>query len=581
MHPDYSTPIADHFLKERAQLDAALLSVRSLADESLALHPAAAHLREVQARLQRPFVFLAVGEASSGKSALLNALFGREFSDPDAQRTSVFQFGEEISDVPLNSRVVERRRPLAFLRDFQLVDTAAASAILADPDGSLDRLAAGADLILFAVSVMDPWNEGAWDFIKAVYKTHGREIVIVVQHADERPTLEVDAICRHVERMAFSRLGREFPVCPVSARSALLARTSGLDRARLWRDSGFARLEAHIDSTLGGCRGRGADLPAAAVQGRAVLRDIALDVRRLARDVGAESAAIALAQETIARAEAACRAEIEALREGLQTVAHRCGRQGENLLRRRTRQGWCHELFAGARATPGWARSFHRRCTALVQAGAAKQVTHALNAMIVHYQAAADRLLAACQQAEAIAGVAPHRKAAQEVSARCGQLVEEVDLTLVEHLAGDRVESRVQAALDRSAKCCRWAARLAGTAWGAAAGAALWGALGVSIGAAVTGMLGAAFALARASEARDEALACYQKETPQVFTALIAAVETAFATAADDCGAHLREALEPVGAHCARRAERVAPICDQVEGLENLLGRLASRGAGA
>ena len=118
MATDYSTHIADHFLEERAQLGAALFSLSSLADESLTTIPAAANLRAVQAHLRRPFVFLVVGEASAGKSSLLNALFGREFSDPDEQRTSVFKYGDSPSDTPLTSSLVERYRPLPFLRDF-------------------------------------------------------------------------------------------------------------------------------------------------------------------------------------------------------------------------------------------------------------------------------------------------------------------------------------------------------------------------------------------------------------------------------------------------------------------------------
>lgn len=576
MQTDYPTRIADRFLEERAQLGAALFSLSSLADESLATIPAAANLRAVQAHLRRPFVFLAVGEASAGKGALLDALFGREFSDPDERRTSVFKYGEHPSDTALTSSLVERRRPLAFLRDFQLVDTAAAGATRSDHAARLEELAPTADLILFVVSVVDPWNENAWDLVRGVYEKHRREIVIAVTHADERPEREVEAICRHLERVATARLGHEFPVFPVSAQQALLARTSGLDRPRLWRESGFARLEARIDEIVGGPAGRGRDLPAAAGAGREVLRDISVGVKCLAQEVEAERAAIATAERAIDETEAACDALIGALRGRLCEGAARCSRQGTNLLRVRVAQRAWPAMF-GWSTGRRWARAFHRKLAAFLKAAFDQEIGATLDAMIGHFQASADRLRAACDQSAETAGVDRLRQAAQAISARCGQLAEEVELTLVEHLAQDSVESRAQALLDRASNAQFCAMGFAMSGLLTAVGGWLAQLPAAASGAAAIGLVGAAACLMGARRRREEALRFYQRAAPAFTWTLVAAVDEAFRAAAGACCGQLRESLAPLDAHCERRAECVRPIREQVEGLESVFRRMGSR----
>ena len=576
MPTSYSARITEQFLETRAQLGAALFSLTALAEESLATQPAAARLRAVQAHLRRPFVFLAVGEASAEKSSLLNALFGRDFSDPDERHTSIFKYGDHVSDTALTSSVVERCRPLPFLRDFQLVAAASPGTILSDHEARIEELAPGADLILFVVSIRDPWNESAWDLIQSVVRKWSKPLVIAVQHADERAPREVDAICRHLERTAFARLGGDCPVFPVSAREALLARTSGQDRDRLWRESGFGPLEARINEIVGGALGRGSDLPAAAGAGRAVLAGIAADIRRLVQDVSDERAAIAAADGTIAEAEAGCEAVVDGLRGRLEAAAARCRKQGVNLLQVHVR-GSRKLGLTGGRGTRRWARAFHRNLAGLLRAAVDREVELALNAMIAHFQAAADRLLAACDQPTEAVGVDCYGQAAKEVGALCRQLAVEVEMTLAEHLAQDTVDARVQSLLAKTANQIRAAAAFAlgGVLFAPAVGSIF--SPGVGLMTAVIGLAIGAGAGASAQRQGQAAVRCYQQETPALHTALIAAVETACRISASGCCSQLRRALAPLSEHCARRDGHVRPMRDQVEGLETVFRQIAGR----
>ena len=55
---------------------------------------------------------------------------------------------------------------------------------------------------------------------------------------------EIKVIEQHLRETANQKLGFAPPIFAVSARKAFLARTSGVDKERLWKESEFAALEA-------------------------------------------------------------------------------------------------------------------------------------------------------------------------------------------------------------------------------------------------------------------------------------------------------------------------------------------------
>src|SRR5205823_15056326 len=100
-----------------------------------------------------------------------------------------------------------------------------------------------ADLVLFVFSVVNPWSQSAWDLLKFVQKKWLKNVVFVLQQSDLRGNSEIAVIHRHLQDTAMQKLGFAPPIFPVSARKALLARTTGLDKERFWRESGFGPLE--------------------------------------------------------------------------------------------------------------------------------------------------------------------------------------------------------------------------------------------------------------------------------------------------------------------------------------------------
>ena len=74
-----------------------------------------------------PFLVMVCGEVNAGKSTFVNALFGKELCGvnvlPETGKVIRYRYGEEERNEELSGMREERYRPLAFLSDFNIVDT--------------------------------------------------------------------------------------------------------------------------------------------------------------------------------------------------------------------------------------------------------------------------------------------------------------------------------------------------------------------------------------------------------------------------------------------------------------------------
>jgi GTPase SAR1 family protein len=243
--------VADQYLQLRSELETALAGLLKLGSE---MRRAPAWLDTLHALLQdirEPLLFVAVGEVKSGKSSLLNALFGQEFAKvdvlPATDRIYIFRYGAEEKSVEVSPQVMERYLPIPFLRDFNVVDTPGTNTMVPGHQMITENFVPRSDLILFVFSVANPWTQSAWDFLGMLQKKWLKNVVFVLQQIDLREPAEIDIIRRHLQDSAMRRMGFVPPIFAVSARKALLARTTGMDKEQLWRESDFGPLEEQIN----------------------------------------------------------------------------------------------------------------------------------------------------------------------------------------------------------------------------------------------------------------------------------------------------------------------------------------------
>ncbi len=243
--------VADQYLQLRSELETALAGLLKLGSEMRRPSSALDTLHALLTDIREPLLFVAVGEVKSGKSSLLNALFGKEFAKvdvlPATDRVYIFRYGTDEKSVEISPQLTERYLPIPFLRDFNVVDTPGTNTMVPGHQTITENFVPRADLILFVFSVANPWTQSAWDFLGLLQKKWLKNVVFVLQQVDLREPSEIEIIRRHLQDSAMRRLGFVPPIFTVSARKALLARTSGMDKEQLWRESDFGPLEEQIN----------------------------------------------------------------------------------------------------------------------------------------------------------------------------------------------------------------------------------------------------------------------------------------------------------------------------------------------
>ncbi len=213
-------------------------------------------LENLQAGLNEPFVLAVVGETGVGKTTLLSALAGIELghlsATPGTDRVRFFRHGTVAETTAIATGLEEVQLPCPFLQGFHLVDTPGTTADRHENQAIVERFVSAADLVIFVFSATNPWGSAAWDFLDKVHRQWMRHVIFVLQQCDLRTDEEIQVITDYMRQLSQQRLGREFPLFPISAKKAYLARSSGLDRDRLLKESSFSNLETHINQFVAG-----------------------------------------------------------------------------------------------------------------------------------------------------------------------------------------------------------------------------------------------------------------------------------------------------------------------------------------
>lgn len=211
----------------RSQLDAALIALGKLSSDCSSDNEQAAAIDGLIDGLKKPFAFVVIGEVNADKPAFLKAISGADFSAADAAPAPV-DFRRSCNIVDL---------PLAVPLDDKQLKTAG-------------RSLTQADIVIVLFTALNPWDAPAWRLLEQIHPELPAKVIAVLQHSDQREPEEIQSILAYMKRLCVRRFNREFPVFPVSANRACLARGSSLDGERLLSESGFQNLEQHISEII-------------------------------------------------------------------------------------------------------------------------------------------------------------------------------------------------------------------------------------------------------------------------------------------------------------------------------------------
>ncbi len=566
--------LADHYLEFRNRTEAALASLLKLTAD---MNRETVMLDTIQNLLQdvrEPLLFVVVGEVKAGKSSLLNALFGQEFCKvdvlPATDRVYIFKHGKRTESIDVSAQVTERYEPIEFLENFNIVDTPGTNTMVAQHQEITENFIPRADLVLFVFSVVNPWGASAWELLKFVNKKWLKNVVFVLQQADLRQPNEVEVIENHLRETANEKLGFAPPIFAVSARKALLARTTGLDKSRLWEESRFEPLEQHINLVVDQSRHGLPKLISTCQTATVILTDSSLRIRNLLATIVRDEEQLARLEGILAERKEQTLRQVGGFLRGIEQACRRCESEGQELLEHNLSfwRTW-RLVFGKAEWQEKFQSDLEKKMRDLIQ----PQVENALQLLETDLRSLWPQLQdtmenqfkgdSRVQVSQTIPDFARQRR----------ELLGSIELTLVERIAGRGMEAQLERMFRETANWLRVPAGVA-----AAGGlVTMIAAMSSAAVADVTGIVAASAFIAGTLVAfgrRRKILSEYHRQMEAKREELVAAIEQQLRHAVDLFYTEIGAVFSPLRAFCASERKRYDPLLSRVREIEKTFGQL-------
>jgi len=570
--------VVEKYFETRARLNQSLSALVALSQQTGEPDATIQNLQSLAAGLNDPLLFVAVGEVKSGKSSLLNALFGQEFCRidvlPATDKIYIFKYADSPRDVPIAEDVTERYLPIEFLKNFNVVDTPGTNTIVASHQDITTSFVPLADLIIFVFSMVNPWAASAWDFLRMLGHGWKKNIVFVLQQADLRTPEEVRTIIQHLEQTILQILGSSRPIFAVSAKQALQAKLEGKGKEDpLWRNSNFGALEDWISATVTQSDERGGKLRSIAQTGQVVLQGIQAKLRSALDLLKADQERITSIRSTLGvRKEQTLRQVGGFIRE-MEMAYDACRERGEKLLEERL--GFLQTfkmIFSGGR----WEKDFQDKIESDVQTKVREKIEHALELLEADlrliWQELQDKV-----QAQFDADTRKQARPAMPgfVSQR-GAILQKLQLTLLEQMSDAKIKQQLQEWFGETARWLRVPAGVAAaggifTIIAALAHTAILDVTGTVAGlAAFTGTIYAVFR-------RRHILREYRLRMDEKRKQLAGAVETQLRHAITAFYHEVSQTFAPLESFCQAETQRHLPLQERATEIEKSLLEIKSQ----
>jgi len=209
-------------------------------------------LAESLRQLDELFLLVVVGEFNAGKSALINALLGRELLTegvtPTTAKIHLLSWGETEERETIDAVSERLTAPVEILRQLSLVDTPGTNALDRSHEALTTDYVPRADLVLFVTSADRPFSESERVFLEQI-REWGKKVVVAVNKIDILKTQgDISEVLNWVRSNGMQLLGSTPQVFAVSALKARQAQAAEDDGALA--DSGLPEIEAWLKSTL-------------------------------------------------------------------------------------------------------------------------------------------------------------------------------------------------------------------------------------------------------------------------------------------------------------------------------------------
>ena len=567
--------IADRYLQLKNELENVLGRLVQLSAE---MQQSAEQLDTLQALhrdITEPLLFVAVGEVKSGKSSLLNALFGNEFAKvdvlPATDRVYIFRYGPEDKTTEVSSKLTERYLPIPFLRDFNVVDTPGTNTMVKEHQMVAEDFMPRADIVLFVFSVANPWTQSNWEFLDFLQKTWLKNVIFVLQQIDLREPTEIDVIHRHLQDTAMRRLGFVPAIFAVSARKALLARTSGVDQEKLWEESAFAALEEQINFIVTESSARMLKLRSTFQATRAILEDLKREIRGFVDKISADIAVLNRLDGLLANRREQMLRQVAALVREVEQTYDRTAKERAQLLRQKL--SWWRSFTLIWRSTAGHEELYAnidmqlRQLMQLLMDKAITTLEADLRGLWPQMQDLLENQLSTDLQKDAWQSLPDFAGQRRELS-------ESIETAFIDILTGNSLQEQLARSFSQTAI---WLRAAVGIIVITGALAAFVKIPYVSRASAIIAIVAALSAIVLAFNHRWKVLRVYERQLDPKRTEFTQRLEKQFAEAIDSFCAEMGNKFRSLNEICQTRLRRYQPWLARADELETSLRKLTSR----
>lgn len=235
-------------LEEKALLESLVPEIKSTSNEKLERK-----LNSARDNLENLFSVVFIGEFSTGKSTIINALLGRnilpEGITPTTDKITIIKYGETFEESNDNGNhyiAINEER----LKGFFIVDTPGTNVTIEQHEKITQDFIPNADIVFFTIGAERAVTGSEAKLIRFIKEDWLKNIVFLLNKTDiVDDDSELNELMQHTE----GELQRIFKIkpflIPISAKFANSAKASSDEK--LYRRSGIKKVEDYIFKTLG------------------------------------------------------------------------------------------------------------------------------------------------------------------------------------------------------------------------------------------------------------------------------------------------------------------------------------------
>ena len=369
------------------------------------------------------------------------------------------------------------------------------------------------------------------------------------------------------------KLGFVPRIFAVSARNALLARTTGLDKERLWRDSKFGPLEEQINSIVTEAGGRTLKLRSACQSGQLMLDELTGELQASLAVIARDEAKLERVELFLQTRKDQTLRQVGGLLRGVEQACRDGAAEGARLLSEKLSFSQTWKILLGRTR---WQREFQSEIETKLQQSVQQQVENAVQLLETDLRSLWPQLHDIIEQQliSELKSQIPYTL--PDFARQRRELLQSIQLALSDRVSGKTIEEHLGRLFSETSARLRLPAGVAAAGGIAAAVAAMTSAAVAD----VTGMLAASAAIVGAIVAvrqRRKILRVYEQEMEAKGCELMQTIEQQLKHAAELFYKDISAAFQSLAVFCVTQRQTYEPLLNRAKELQQTFNSLKSR----